>query len=659
MPVVYAPGLDAPFTAPKLALLFVAAGLAFAGEAFAAGDPRSDGGPFRRWPNGLAIGVAGLLITTIASAVAAVVRGAPGAPYATSELARMTAVGGVALGAARAAEAPDWRRMLLRSIHAAAGVVVALGLLQHLQWLPLHLPVISVPGSTFGNRNMAAEAVAVAVPFGLALVALDVSGGGERVVARAVRPAVIVALEVVYLAVTRTRGAWIGAAVGIVAFVALLRPRRSRLVLAVGGLVLVVATGAALVPGRSTQRDALDVKRYQPAERLVLEAMDPTAPPARTRIGLWRRTLRLAKEHPWLGVGPGNFAVFFPSVAEPAARADGVLSPTEVPRRAHNDLVERLGETGLLGLAALLLLYGAAISMVVRLARAGRSRSGGGPERGAPGHGEGEEGRVTAYAGAASVAASIACGMTAFPLAMPATALAFGIALGAIVGGSRAAGAGLAPAGGSLPVPASPQGSAPRASTARPWRPWMAGALAVGAIAASLVTGARDVVTSYWLARGQRDLHAAGAGAVPESAFEALARAERTGGAPFRAPFLTALAAERAGQGARAVAAADRALAVEPFAPHAWAARASGALASGDLSGAVDGADRALALLRDYPAALETRARATARLGDLAGWQVARERLRTLAGGDGSPLAKDAARRLERLGPTPDHGPRP
>lgn len=650
VPVVYAPNLDAPFTAPKLALLLVAAGLAVAGEALAAGEPRGDGDSPRRWPIGLALALAAFLVTTIASTVAAVARGAPGAPYAPNELARGAAVVGIALGAARAAEAPVWRLALLRSIHAAAGVVSALGLLQHLRWLPVPLPVISVPGSTFGNRNMAAEAVAVVVPFSLALLAIERPPAQGRGAALSVRHAVVVTLELTYLAVTRTRGAWIGAALGILAFVALLRPRRSRLVVAAGVVVAALATGAALVPGRSTQRDALDVKRYQPAERLVLDAIDPTAAPARTRLGLWRRTLQLAKGHPWLGLGPGNFAVFFPSVAEPGARADGVLSPSEVPRRAHNDLLERLSDTGVVGLAALLLVYGAAASIVARMPRPERSRSNGGPESGPVVPVEAGDGaRVTAYAGAASLTASIVCGMTAFPLAMPATALALGIALGAIVGGAR--GAGLARGPARVMAPPHPASLDAR-SPAGTWRRGGAWAFALGAIAAAVIAGARGVVTSYWLARGQRAAHA---GAAGDAAF---ARAERTGDAPFRAPFLAALAAARAGQGPRAVAAAERALAVEPFAPHAWVALASGALASGDLEGAVAGADRALALLHDYPAALDLRARAEARKGDVATWQATRERLRALAASDGSSLAKEAARLLETL-EAPDRLPRP
>src|SRR5262249_39577328 len=145
----------------------------------------------------------------------------------------------------------------------------------HLQLLPFTLPVISVPGSTFGNRNMAGEAVALALPFGFALLAADwrplrgaAGSVGDR--ERALRPWFDVGLlmvQLVYLAVTRARGAWIGGAAGIVAFMVVRRPALSRaaLLLPAGAVVMV----AALIPGRWQPRDANDTKRYEPGARLV------------------------------------------------------------------------------------------------------------------------------------------------------------------------------------------------------------------------------------------------------------------------------------------------------------------------------------------------------------------------------------------------------
>src|SRR6185295_5222815 len=153
----------------------------------------------------------------------------------------------------------------------------------------------------------------------------------------------VLAIEVVYLAVTRTRGAWAGGAMGIAAFAVLHRPRARvgrgrRRIAALAAALAAAALLAALLPGRWTPRNSRDSKRYEPGYRVVLDALDPAAPVVRTRLGLWRRTLALWGEHPLTGVGAGNFAVLFPRHAEPGATADGVLTATMVPRRAHSDL---------------------------------------------------------------------------------------------------------------------------------------------------------------------------------------------------------------------------------------------------------------------------------------------------------------------------------
>src|SRR5204862_8212082 len=152
-------------------------------------------------------------------------------------------------------------------------------------------------------------------------------------------------------------------------------------------------------------------------------ARDPASPVVRTRLGLWRRTRALYREHPLAGIGPGNFPVMFPLHAEPHAAADGVMSATMVPRRPHNEVLERLAESGPLGLAAFLAVFAAAIATALSAARAARGRA-------APEAGMGELDAASAAAGA--VAACFGCGLTAFPLAMPATALLFGVSLGVL-----------------------------------------------------------------------------------------------------------------------------------------------------------------------------------------------------------------------------------
>jgi O-antigen ligase/tetratricopeptide (TPR) repeat protein len=594
----------------------------------------------------LVAAVAALLFTTALAAGAALLRGPPGAPYAWSELLRFSAMVGAALAAAQATADLRWRRLLFESIHAAAGVVSLIGLVQHTQIVRLGIPTISVPGATFGNRNMAAEAVALSIPFGLGLLTTVWERRNDDSVER--RPgssprfvliALFLALELVYLAVTRTRGAWLGGACGAAVFLLLRRPALPRparaAALALGAAVLI----AALIPGRLTPRDMLDSKRYAPGQRLVLEAFDPSAPAARTRIGLWRRTWMMYREHPMVGVGPGNFAVMFPRYAEPGATADGVLSPTVAPRRAHNDLLERLAETGPLGLGALLAVYAAAAGIARRRTRASSltlERTG----LAASASREIDDGpadATAAAAAAASLAALLGCGLTGFPLAMPATALLFGLAIGVLA------------ALGAAPVDleaASGRRRSTKLARAAAWA--FAGVMVAGVVFLS----ARTLLGSYWLARAETDLRRGPAPGASASAFDSLERSERIDPGRFVVALRTAQVAVRLGRNAEALRAADRALALEPHSPNAWTARADALLHAGDPGGAAQAAQRALALLADYPGALAVAARASERLGDRAAAREARARLAALAVGSG-----EARRLLQGLGPPGGEGP--
>jgi hypothetical protein len=313
----------------------------------------------------------------------------------------------------------------------------------------------------------------------------------------------------------------------------------------------------------------LDAKRFESGGQVLREALNTSSPVARTRLGLWRRTWAMYRAHPLAGVGPGNFAVLFPRYAEPGAADDGVLSPGLAPRRAHDDLLERLAETGPLGLAALLALYATAGAAAIRRARRAR--------------GADDPAGLAFIAGCAgALAAFVGCGLTGFPMAMPATLFLLAVALGGL--------------------------SAPEQSAEVSPRPrslgnagWMLGAALV---VLGGVWCARRLTASYLLARGEGALHEGDA----RRALADLDRAGRVAPGDFPVALAAATAASRAGEPATAGARAERALAIEPFSPNAWEALARARLDGGDAAGARAAADRALDLLHTYPAALETRA---------------------------------------------------
>jgi O-antigen ligase len=606
--LVYSPALHAPFVVPKFAALDIAACiglLAFALQRVMTGRPA--------WTRSLTAGATLVLATSAIAWIAALGRPA-GAPYAVAALARWGSVFGLACGASVLADAPEARQRLLEAVTLAAAAVAAIGLLQHLEILPLSIPVISTPGSTFGNRNVAAEAVAMALPLSLSAVL-----GARRREGRLLSLAAL-ALGLVFLAVTRARGAWLGGATGLGASLWLARRRwpRAPVALAVGVGVL-AAGAAASLPGRFNPRDVGDSKRYSGIGDVLHESFDSRSTALRTRFGLWRRTVSMIADRPIAGVGPGNWPVEFPRYAEPGATRDGVLSATLAPRQVHDDLLERAAETGLPGLGALGLLGAGAVRAVRRRLRE--------PDR---------DSRNAAAGAAGALVALVVMAVASFPLEMPGTLALTGFALGLI-----------APQTGSLPSELVP----PRGALPPPrgqWFDYALFALALGLAAGTALRAERCLRSSRWLASAERAMHRDASAAGAPQALGALSYALQADPDDFRARLRRAQLLLREHRARESSAAARRALAIEPFAPNAWAALAAAELEAGEHEAARRDAGQALALLHDFPLALYVRARAAERGADADAAGADRQLLAALAAGAEDEDTARAARALLR-----------
>jgi tetratricopeptide (TPR) repeat protein len=124
------------------------------------------------------------------------------------------------------------------------------------------------------------------------------------------------------------------------------------------------------------------------------------------------------------------------------------------------------------------------------------------------------------------------------------------------------------------------------------------------------------LASSYWrgqaraaLARqgdGQGDRTGDGDPSAALACLERAARAPRLDAGRFDIALRASQVALRIDRGAPALAAADRALAIEPYSPHAWAARAAAKLSLGDETEAALDATRALKLFLDLPSAQTT-----------------------------------------------------
>jgi tetratricopeptide (TPR) repeat protein len=75
----------------------------------------------------------------------------------------------------------------------------------------------------------------------------------------------------------------------------------------------------------------------------------------RDRFAIWANSLAIFADHPMLGAGKGNFRFIYPVYARRAIE-DRSFSPQARAADAHNDYIQLLAETGVLGTASFLLI---------------------------------------------------------------------------------------------------------------------------------------------------------------------------------------------------------------------------------------------------------------------------------------------------------------
>jgi tetratricopeptide (TPR) repeat protein len=219
-----------------------------------------------------------------------------------------------------------------------AGVAnTAYGLLQAfgLDPLPWNQGFGGRAGGFFGNPDLLGGHLALLLPLALAL-ALDDAGSS---LARAARWAVALMLALGLFA-TQTRGAWVGAGVGVALLLALVRGghaalwqrQRLRLAWAAGGLLLLAALWAGTHP-QVWQRWA--------------DTAQGSDPEAGRRAFLMTKTAQLALRHPLLGQGPGAFRIAFTSVeAQGIAPKDLATQPYVMSEHGHDDVLQWAADAG-------------------------------------------------------------------------------------------------------------------------------------------------------------------------------------------------------------------------------------------------------------------------------------------------------------------------
>jgi O-antigen ligase len=196
----------------------------------------------------------------------------------------------------------------------------------------------------YSNQNDFAFILATSLPLMFWLL-------GSR---RALRPLVVGMIALVFAAtlLSLSRGALVGLGAG---FVFLLLTDRRRLQLTfIAGTLAVVAAVVVVQSNPQRFQESLFLKQQVAQENVT------------TRFEAWDAAARLATDHPFLGVGPGNFQFYYNDLT---GRPPGTLSLTV----AHNAYLDIGAE---LGLVAMLLFVIYLVMVFLRLTATIRDSSG-------------------------------------------------------------------------------------------------------------------------------------------------------------------------------------------------------------------------------------------------------------------------------------------
>jgi hypothetical protein len=248
---------------------------------------------------------------------------------------------------------------LLKGLAAAVVLGALTGLAQAYGLVETNLASLSrAPGGTFGNRNFMAHLVAIGLPV-LLYVALEARSRPRFLLA-----AIGVSLAAAALVLSRSRAAWLGAgASGLFLVVEGLwlgrlwmEERVQRRVLQLASVLLASLALALVLPNR------LNWRSDSPYLESLTSVANYKEGSGRGRLIQYRNTLSMAADHAILGVGPGNWPVFYPrymSPADPSFDHDDIIPTNPWP---SSDWMAVAAERGFVA-GVLLVLVGISIAL--------------------------------------------------------------------------------------------------------------------------------------------------------------------------------------------------------------------------------------------------------------------------------------------------------
>ncbi len=366
VPLYFNPRTERVFEPDKLAwLVWLALLAAWALTVLALGTPVSvsraaravRGVPALTWLVALTVGL--LVLATVASPVPVV--SLWGAYRRGHGLIVQVSYIVLALGLAMSLRLPGAVARLRYALLLPALPVSLYALLQRLgidsiPWRIYGTSTLERPFGPMGNPIFLGAYLAMIVPLAMADLLEDQSAARPGPRRRQLFDLAVVGLATLALLASASRGPLLGLGIGVVLLALLWSAVTARRRLALAIVLLAASAAAAL---------AL-VGQARPEGHRFLAALSPTSRTAQERILVWQALADLAVAEPeraWLGYGLQNMAyVVGPHVPDELVR----LAPRQTFDSAHNLIWEWWLAAGILGVVAILLLYGGAFWMGMR-----------------------------------------------------------------------------------------------------------------------------------------------------------------------------------------------------------------------------------------------------------------------------------------------------
>ncbi|MGQ9683928.1 MAG: O-antigen ligase family protein [Anaerolineae bacterium] len=266
-------------------------------------------------------------------------------------------------------EADVWLLAIALLVAGAAEAIVGIGQIARGRGPEAFMILGSVmrASGTFDQPNPFGGYMGLVLPLAVALLMTTWPGRGEAARRRQILLWLVAAGSAVLLAcglyASWSRGAWLGAAAAL-AVVLVARGGRWLRGLTIGGVFVValsvVVFGRLPLPGGLQQRFVDYAADLTTIDVRAVEITDANFSVVE-RAAHWQAALAMIADHPWTGVGIGNYAAAYERYALPRWR--------DPLGHAHNYYLNIAAEAGLPGLAAYLLWVVAGIWVALRAAR--------------------------------------------------------------------------------------------------------------------------------------------------------------------------------------------------------------------------------------------------------------------------------------------------